>query len=848
MSPELESLADEEILGVLRRARVLPHKGALALQRLPHRPERRDSRRRAVFTVWAGPKPVAHLNVGPALAGLHRRSLGFHRHNPQIGCCPLFFFRHAGVDFFGQEYLGKFNLEEALSARAIDPAGWQQAVRDVAAALTGTTQPSTLGRLTHELARFENEVMHLDSLNRLDHVFLRESVFPLVRLGALKQPPATAWSNGDFIAKNILLDSSGRARLVDYEFAHRTHFAAADWFRLTKFSQLPESATLESLAGLSYLPPWLEIRCWLDHAVKMAKASSLQDVQNDLPKISRNLARLVEHATSRHYDSVFFSLAPAHDPPLPALAVPDDAMAVEWSRHGSLQAHLTARVDLQPNHWSEVRVDMSAPAGRALHTRLRLPAAPCIVELRSVEVHGRERNEILWTVPSAHLDSVMTCSGNILETPTADGLGLVHFGGEAVVGFPPIRLAKSENAVGLAFWMRYVPTVADFTHRLRQAFASGDVPAILSGGQAIARIEGTDVPPREVVAQVFFTADDHYREEDSIRIPLPETNAWTELSFNLPALPAGAVIRLDPVDQPGTIEIERLSLEPAGGALSRHDTHARAAPRTVLDGLRCENDAVLIPDDEAVRILAFGPDPVLKLAPLEAGLADRPTRLKLAIRYSPQVPASLWSTALRQRCDETIHLNVRLHDETLRRAALANAETRAEALEHQLAQQAAAFTARSEQAARESRLARTVHEEQTARLERTIEDLRTRGAEDLRQAMAREAENGGRLTREIQAHEATRESLADTREAHAKEREVAEEKHAELVECLHAQNARLLDVEYRAGAVGRQLDHAQAEIARLHATLAAVGQRWSVRLDRKASRLLTLETASVSTL
>jgi predicted nucleic acid-binding Zn-ribbon protein len=243
----------------------------------------------------------------------------------------------------------------------------------------------------------------------------------------------------------------------------------------------------------------------------------------------------------------------------------------------------------------------------------------------------------------------------------------------------------------------------------------------------------------------------------------------------------------------------------------------------------------------------------------------------VAIRYSPQVPASVWSTALRDRRDAEINLNVRLHEETIRRDAIAkelddardreSAELRrrsealtqavahAEELRRQLAQQAAEFAERNGQVAREMELTRASSREQTVQLERTIEEWRTRSAEELRQAVAHEAKTSQRLNREIQAHEETHASLAAASsrlaadlEARAREREVTEEKHAELVECLHAQNARLLDVEYRAAMVCRELDQAQAEISRLNATIANVSQRLFVRLDRKASRLLAAKT------
>jgi len=653
MNLDFDSLSEDEILAVIRRAGVAPKKGNIHLQRYPSNSSRRDTRQRISFRIWQAETPTVHLIVGRGLSGLHRRAEAFHRHNPGLAARPLYFVQHAGVDYFGQECVGVLNLDEALTEKRIDATQWLQVVRQVADALGATTQPSRLTLLMRELAEFEASVAAIPSLTHIDAVFLRESVFPLLRFEASKLAPVTTWTNGDFITRNIVLDAAGHPRLIDYEFAQRTHFHQQDWFRFGHFSSHPPGIKPEDLAPGLPLPPWLEIRGWLEHAVKMNQICAPAVAQADLAKISARVTELVENQGGLQAPPVFFDFSRAANGAARELMAPVDTLAVEWTRQGSSQFLSEPPVTLQPRNWSEVRVDLSGAPGRMPRLRLRLPAAPCVIELRGMEVYGRQRDQILWAVDSSQMRTVVSCTGTVLDLPTLEGLGLIQLGGESFVTLPPIHLNRSVTSAGLAVWVRYVPDLHDFSQRLRRAFSDGEMPALLTGENPLLPAAGS--ADSRITAQLFFPEGDVYSEVHATCIEIREFNTWAQLEFEVPPQPEGAILRFDPTNHPGVFEIADLALSPV--AL---EAGLRQLPHSWLEGLQCEGEALLLPDEDNKCLLIFGHDPILKLAPLPARWAGRPLRLTVSFRFHHTPAIAVWAAAFKEQHHQIFGLHQRL--------------------------------------------------------------------------------------------------------------------------------------------------------------------------------------------
>jgi len=511
MMRDFDAITDGEILSALAGARVGAQEEPLHLHRYQANFDRKDTRRRAAFRVWAGNRVAFHLTIGPALGRLHERTASFARENPEIACKPLFFFRDREIDFFGQEYFGEANLEDGLANRQIDGRGWQDAVASIRTKLAATAAPSTFPQLLAEIDAAEREFMAVDWFGPLDQAFAQAAIFPLIRQGATSLPLLTSWTNGDFVAKNILFDGKGGYRLIDCEFAARTHFGLIDWFRLRQFSRVPGGVDLAALSGVAEWPKWLEMLGWLQHALRLNEVGLPHLVGGDFKIIAEKIARLSETASALARRSIFVSA--------------------------------------------------------------------------------------------------------MMHAGSSDA-------GEAALA-PDGRASRDDRAI--------------------------------SPGAA---------PP---AAQLFWLAGDGYSEEQSARQPVPVLNEWTELSFDLPALPPGSILRYDPSDRPGCLEISKIEIVVPGPGSTYGFAAALVSPAENAAVLTAEKDCVALPGSNPLRFVMFGTDPVLKLPPLPKAAAGHRARLVVTLQISTQVPLNAWCEVLRMDRQALAGTQTRIAEESAAR-------------------------------------------------------------------------------------------------------------------------------------------------------------------------------------
>ena len=238
-SKALAALVNAELLkvGVIASADVIN------LVPITGNPNRRDYQSRQRFHAVKQGKPVCLVINGYDLAPLWKRSQGFAQACPTISCKPLFFQSVEGNDVLGFEFFAGRDLECLWRERRIEVEQIRQGSQKIVAALEGTIAPSTAEAAAQELEDLFTAVCALPLFNGLDLSLLRHALFPLVKAGVLAVPPQTRWTNGDLIPRNVLVDEAGNLRLVDYEFAARTHLYADDYWRWRVFSSLPVSAS-----------------------------------------------------------------------------------------------------------------------------------------------------------------------------------------------------------------------------------------------------------------------------------------------------------------------------------------------------------------------------------------------------------------------------------------------------------------------------------------------------------------------------------------------------------------------------------------------------------------------------
>jgi hypothetical protein len=286
MSSELEFVSPDVVVTQLQESGLVGSSRNLHLHPLPRNPGRRDYFTRRAFRVSEGPTTICHLLVGPGLAGIWSRAQAFALACPEITAKPLFMRQTAHSDFLGVEFIEGRTVEQiGLTANDHGVAS-RKAVMAVVVALEQTMWPSTAAAAHAELERFFASVLACTIIEAIDRDFLRDVVFPWVREGATASPAQTRWTNGDLIAQNIIVDASGHPRLIDYEFAHRTHFYAEDILRWRTYSNAHRDLLDDKLPET---PSWLEALFLLRQTVLECETSipslALQGTQQRVQRL-----------------------------------------------------------------------------------------------------------------------------------------------------------------------------------------------------------------------------------------------------------------------------------------------------------------------------------------------------------------------------------------------------------------------------------------------------------------------------------------------------------------------------------------------------------------------------------
>jgi len=251
MNAESETLSPELVINQLRKSGIVGSLQTVELQPLARNPGRIDHATRRAFHVWAGQKSVCYLLAGPNLAGIASRARKFGEACPDIAAKELFFESTPRMDFLGMEFIEGSPFEEA----AVPAPMLEKAAAAILTRLEATLKPSSVAELRAELEDFFTWVLASPVFGAIDGGFLRDVVFPWVREGACRQPAQTRWTNGDFTAHNMIIDPLGRPWLIDYEYAHRTHFYLEDFVRWRTYSSAQKHFFDSSLKKI---PPWLE--------------------------------------------------------------------------------------------------------------------------------------------------------------------------------------------------------------------------------------------------------------------------------------------------------------------------------------------------------------------------------------------------------------------------------------------------------------------------------------------------------------------------------------------------------------------------------------------------------------
>ena len=402
MSPTL--LKSEEIAAILRAHGFISHQDELLL--LPD--DGRGGRRGLVKSgIW--------FRVDSDLQALAAAARGFHQACPEIAANPLFYFDEGGWQWFGCEHENSFDelREDQLT----------HAVLVLESALMATDQPSTPAAAEAEIDSFLTELCQSPDFSLLDVELLLRYVGNELKARLVGSHPTTRWAHGNLTTQAIRMDASGQVRLMEPEYAKRTHFFAEDWLRLGRSGGHPSA---------------LRAYSWLRQILIHRK--SLR------PNLARALA-LLDSAGNAIRTSVLAQVAGGMGAPQEPLARGRAQLFVSPSE--MFTEDLAVTVEFSRGAWECLTFVLPLPGG-TWNLRLDPASEPGLIEIRRISVHhDLDGARFSSDQPGRILTASGTCS-----TLKNDALLLLSYGDDPQVRLPRIT-TESMGELTVEVWMRW---------------------------------------------------------------------------------------------------------------------------------------------------------------------------------------------------------------------------------------------------------------------------------------------------------------------------------------------------------------------------------------------------------
>ena len=252
-------------------------------------------------------KKDIHLTFGEDLAKNFDKQTLFKDLLPQFVPKPLFINQGSNPEIFlmGQEFVDGIPIDQ-LSLKS--PKKSQDLFLTIKEKLDDQIAKSTFGEWLEELHLLKSEIFKISVLEDLDKKILENEMFPAIENYISKQDPLKRWSNGDLAPRNILGNSDGNVWLIDFEFAHQTHFFEEDMVRFWQYSS-EELRSLNFLENLrSSFSDSIISYFWLRQAI-LDQNTKPESTKSDFLKVNLSNSLIALKKEKVHSPTLYGSLA-----------------------------------------------------------------------------------------------------------------------------------------------------------------------------------------------------------------------------------------------------------------------------------------------------------------------------------------------------------------------------------------------------------------------------------------------------------------------------------------------------------------------------------------------------------
>jgi glycosyltransferase involved in cell wall biosynthesis len=177
------------------------------------------------------------LTCSKDLQATFNNSKLFHESLPSLSCQPKFIVKGPEYDLIGYDYFDGKPLDQMFVQSKISDLQIREIIDNLKKDLLKIELASSTDAMQSEFNAFIEVFDSNENLSKTDLAIFKNEIIPYIQNFILNTNPRLRWSSGDLIARNILIDEQFDYRIIDYEFAHQTHFFEEDWIRLGSYGE-----------------------------------------------------------------------------------------------------------------------------------------------------------------------------------------------------------------------------------------------------------------------------------------------------------------------------------------------------------------------------------------------------------------------------------------------------------------------------------------------------------------------------------------------------------------------------------------------------------------------------------
>ena len=355
------------------------------------------------------------FRIGHGLDRLADRAREFYQACPEIAARPLFFFEECGWQWFGcgDEICSDELREDQLT----------HAVSMMEAAFAATDKRSTTDAAEGEIDAFLDELCRLPDFSMLDRELLTRYVGNELKARLVGCNPHTRWAHGNLTAQAIRMGKSGQVRLLEPEFASRTHFFAEDRLRLDRSFEVQ---------------PVLRAYSWLRQI--------LIDPKSVRPNLARAL-RILDASGRAVRQSLVAQIAGEMGPPTEAPA--NVCSKLYASQTDAFTEDSAVTIELPRSGWQRARFVLALAAG-SFNFRLDPAMEPGLTEIGRISVRSSGMELFSCDQPGR----VLSVSGTCFPLKSESSLLLLSYGNDPQVRLPRVAV-ESGGEMTVEVWMQW---------------------------------------------------------------------------------------------------------------------------------------------------------------------------------------------------------------------------------------------------------------------------------------------------------------------------------------------------------------------------------------------------------